>query len=142
MSFIQKLIQKLFSSSNAYHILNSSYINNQKSKNENLKTPSYLSVEELAKYFNISAKDMIEIFLTLPTPWVEKTSKGYTPTKEGYNQGAKDINNDHETSIVWNESIMFNEELISKINIKINSDTYQMHNTYEDIPTKFYAQPA
>jgi len=148
MPLIQTLIQKIFSSSHnsVSCMLSTTYAKNQDSKKqffaENVKTPQLLSIEQLSKYFNLHTEDMIEIFLTLPSPWIEKTSRGYLPTKEGYKQGAREEYKNYESSTLWNESILFNEELIGQINIKINTEVYQMYSTLENSMPYSYAQPA
>ncbi|HIP27647.1 MAG TPA: hypothetical protein EYG82_00530 [Sulfurovum sp.] len=148
MHFIQSIIHQLFSSSdtNVSGILNSAYTKNQHSKKQffasNVETPKLLSIEDLAKYFNLPTEDIIEILLTLPSPWIEKTVRGYLPTKEGNKQGAREAYDNYASSTLWNESILFNETLISKINIKINTDIYQTPSTLERTMHYPYSMPA
>jgi hypothetical protein len=155
VSLIQTFIQKIFSYSpnNVTRLLNTAYAKNQDSKkqffSENVDNPKLLSTEHLAKYFNLSTEDMTSILLTLPTPWIGKTVRGYLPTKEGYKQGAREAYDNYVSSTLWNESILFNEELISQINIKINTEVYQMPNMPNMIDSALensmpysYAQPA
>jgi len=148
MHFIQSFLHKIFSSSanNVSGILNSPYAKNQHSKKEffaaNVETPKLLSVEDLAKYFNLDTEDIIEIFLTFQSPWIEKTVRGYLPTKEGLKQGAKEAYDNYVSSTLWDESILFNELLIAKINLKINTDIYHTHNTLIENMHYPYSQPA
>jgi len=148
MHFIQTFIHKIFSSSDntITDILNSAYTKNQHSKKEffaaNVETPKLLSVEDLAKYFNLDTEDIIEIFLTFPSPWIEKVVRGYQPTKEGLKQGAREAYDNYASYTLWNESILFNETLIGKINIKINTDIYQTPSTLERTMHYPYSMPA
>jgi len=138
MSFIQTLIQKVFSSSqnNVTNLLNTVYDKNQDSKKqffaENVDHPQLLSIEHLAKYFNLTSEDMIEVFLTFPKPWIGKTVRGYLPTDEGHKHGAKEAYANYESYTLWDESILFNETLINQINIKINTEVYQIPNIREN----------
>jgi len=124
MQFIQTFTQNIFSSTNISSLFYNVYRNDQRSKDKFFATkatsPKMFSIEQMEQYFDLQSQDIREIFLSLK--WIEITSRGYFPTKEGCKQGAREKYDNYESSTLWDESILLNEALISKVNIKINQE--------------------
>lgn len=78
--------------------------------------PTYQATSDIAIYFNISARELNQIFFKLK--WAEKQDKWWIATKLGQKNGAKQEYNpkNKQRFIKWNSAIKTDNQLINAIN--------------------------
>lgn len=97
-----------------------------------------MTVTQIGKHFDISARTINKIFLELK--WIEENGKWKIPTELGKTQGAteKYDNKSKIKYVMWEENILENEAFIDAINKTITptQETQQQEEPTQETPTQ------
>ena len=98
-----------------------------------IKSPEYISVTDVAKHFNISARELNKIFEKMNL--IEKRDRWIIATELGKKHGAKEHYNTKKSIkyVVWKAKILNNIEIESAIKKYKNINTEKEENLYNAI---------